>query len=155
MNDETRTLDDLLDGERTAMLVTADQRARPMTILERDGQRLWFLTARSADWVRTLPDREIVNVTVVDPGDGLYVSLSGQAATTTDADVLERLWSPALSAWFEGADDPDLLALSVEVSDGEYWDGPDSGIGRTLRLAAAAVTGAGPELLGDKGDVTT
>lgn len=155
MNDHTRTLDDLLDGERTAMLVTADQRARPMTIVERDDQVLWFLTTRSADWVQDLPEHEIVNLTVVDPGDSLYVSLTGRAATTTEVAVLERLWSPALTAWFDGAEDPDLIALSVEVSDGEYWDGPDSRIGRTLRLAAAAVTGGGPELLGDQGDVAT
>lgn len=155
MSDTERTLDDLLSGERTAMLVTADQRARPMTILERDDQRLWFLTTADADWVRELPDQEIVNVSVVDPGDSLFVSLTGTATTTTDQQVRERLWSPALEAWFDGVDDPNLLALSVDVTDGEYWDGPDGTVARTLKLAAAALTGSGSEKMGDKGDVVT
>lgn len=155
MSDQTRTLDDLLDGERTAMLVTADQRSRPMTIVERDGTTLWFLTTRDADWVAQLPEAEIVNVSVVDPADALYVSLTGTATTTTDQQVLDRLWKPAMEAWFDGSDDPQLVALAVEVSDGEYWDGPDGGVARTLRLAAAAVTGSGSELMGDKGDVST
>lgn len=155
MTDTDRTLDDLLAGERTAMLVTADQRARPMTILERDDTRLWFLTTAAADWVQELPEAEIVNVTVVDPSDSLYVSLTGRAETTTDAEVRQRLWSPALEAWFDGVDDPDLVALSVDVTDGEYWDGPDGAVARTLRFAAAAFTGDGSGKLGDRGDVTT
>ena len=155
MTDADRTLDDLLDGERTAMVVTADQRARPMTILERDDQRLWFLTTAAADWVQELPEREVVNLSIVDPGDSLYVSLTGTAATTTDQDVRERLWSPALEAWFDGVEDPNLVALSVDVTDGEYWDGPDGAVARTLKLAAAALTGSGSEKMGDKGDVVT
>ena len=155
MSDDARALTDLLDGQRTAMLVTADQRARPMTILEVDGDRLWFLTTADAAWLQDLPEHEIVNVSVVDREDARYVSLTGRAATTTEAAVRERLWSPAMHAWFGGSDDPDLVALSVDVSDGEYWDGPDSGVGRTLRLAAAAVTGAGAKVMGARGDVAT
>ncbi|MEX1177735.1 MAG: pyridoxamine 5'-phosphate oxidase family protein [Nitriliruptor sp.] len=150
---ETRTLDELLDGERTAMVVTADQRARPMTILDRDGSRLWFLTGRDADWVQALPDNEIVAVVVSEPKDSLHVSLNGPAGFTDERDVLERLWSKPMEAWFEGVDDPNLVALHVDVEDGEYWDGPDSGISRAIRGLTAVVTGEGQDAMGEQGDV--
>ena len=155
MSDDARTLDDLLDGQRTAMVVTADQKARPMTIIDRDGARLWFLTSRGAEWVQALEDGEYVAVVVSETSDSLYVSLTGQAATTDDQATRERLWNPGMQAWFEGADDPDLVALRVDVEDGEYWDGPDSGVGRVLRGLASIVTGEGRQLMGDQGDVAT
>jgi general stress protein 26 len=155
VSDDARTLDDLLEGERTAMFVTADQRARPMTIIDRDDARLWFLTTRSAEWVAALPESEYVAIVVVDPSDSLFVSLTGQAGFTDDRATLERLWNPMMEAWFDGVDDPDLIALHVDVSDGEYWDGPDSGLGRAVRGLASVVTGKGRELMGDQGDIAT
>jgi general stress protein 26 len=155
VSDDARTLDDLLDGERTAMVVTADQRARPMTVIARDEDRLWFLTTRSAEWVGALENGEFVAIVVVDPSDSLYLSLTGRATLTDDAATLQRLWNPAMEAWFDGADDPDLIALAVDVHEGEYWDGPGTGVGRALRGLASVVTGRGRELMGEQGDVAT
>ncbi|MFA9428864.1 pyridoxamine 5'-phosphate oxidase family protein [Egicoccus sp. AB-alg2] len=155
MTDDARSLDDLLDGERIAMLVTPDQHARPMTILERDGATLWFATSRAAEWVADLDTPTPMTVAVSDPQDSLFVSLTGTARTTTDPTVLDRLWSPVLEAWFDGRDDPDLVALEVEVLEGEYWDGPGTGIGRALRGLAGVVTGEGRRTMGQQGDVVT
>jgi general stress protein 26 len=152
---DTRTLEDVLDGERISMVVTADQRARPMTIVGRDDARLWFLTSREADWVQALPDSEYVAVVVSDPNGSLYVSLTGRAGFTDDRATLERLWSKPMEAWFDGVDDPKLVALHVDVTEGEYWDGPDSGLSRAVRGIASVVTGEGRELMGEQGEVTT
>jgi general stress protein 26 len=152
---DTRSLDEVLDGERISMVVTADQRARPMSIVDRDGDRLWFLTDREADWVQALPDSEYVAVVISDPKDSLYVSLTGQAGFTDDRATLERLWSKPMEAWFDGVDDPKLVALHVDVTDGEYWDGPDSAISRAVRGIASVVTGEGRDKMGEQGDIAT
>ncbi len=152
---DTRTLDEVLSGERIAMVVTADQRARPMTIIERDDDRLWFLTDRQADWVEALPESEYVAIVISDPNDALFVSLTGKAGFSEDRATLERLWSKPMEAWFDGVDDPRLIALSVDVTEGEYWDGPDSGVSRIVRGIASMVTGDGEDTMGDQGDVTT
>lgn len=151
---DTRTLDDVLEGERISMVVTADQRARPLSIVERDGDRLWFLVDREADWVQALPESEYVAVVISEPKDALFVSLTGQAGFTDDRETLERLWSKPMEAWFEGPDDPKLVALHVDVADGEYWDGPDSGLSRAVRGLASVVTGEGRDQMGEQGDVT-
>jgi general stress protein 26 len=152
---DTRTLDDVLEGDRISMLVTADQRARPMSIIDRDGDRLWFLTDREAAWVKALPESEYVAVVISDPDDSLYVSLTGQAGFTDDRETLERLWAKPMEAWFDGVDDPKLVALHVDVTDGEYWDGPDSGISRAIRGIASVVTGEGRDKMGEQGDIAT
>ena len=145
---DDRTLADLLEGERIAMVVTPDGRARPMTVLRREDARLWFVTDRTADWVARLIDGERVTVTISDLGDSLFVSLTGTAATTTDRGVLETLWSPPLRAWFQGPDDPNVVALSVDVAEGEYWDGPDTTVGRIVRGLAGMATGKGSRTMG-------
>lgn len=155
MADDSRTLEDLLDGERIAMLVTADHRARPMMVLDQDRDRLWFLTSRTADWVESLSDGERVTLTLADTDDALFVSLTGTAATTTDQATLDRLWNGAMDAWFDGRDDPNLVALHVDVVDGEWWDGPSTGVGRAIRGIAGVITGDGERTMGEQGDVTT
>lgn len=152
---DSRTLDDVLAGERIAMLVTADQRARPMTVIEREGSRLWFVASRDADWVKELPEGEVVAVVISDPGDATFVSLTGATGFTDDRATLERLWSSQMQAWFDGVDDPSLVALHVDVGDGEYWDGPDTLVGRAIRGLVGAVTGQGDRVMGEQGDVTT
>ncbi|MTV26102.1 general stress protein [Nitriliruptoraceae bacterium ZYF776] len=152
---DTRTLEEALDGERIVMLTTEDLRARPMSVQEVDGRDLWFLTDGSAGWVAGLRENQPVAATVSDPGDGVFVSLTGRAATTRDDDVLDRLWDPAMEAWFDGRDDPNLVALRITAEDGEYWDGPDTGIGRVVKGLTSVVTGEGRRIMGEQGDVAT
>lgn len=155
MSDDTRSLDEIMENGRITMLVTADQKARPMTVLEQSGSRLSFLTDRTAEWMEDMTENEQVAVVISDPDDSTFVSLTGTARVADDKETLDELWSPALEAWFDGRDDPKLVALHVDVHDGEYWDGPGTGAGRALRGLAGIVTGEGRKTMGDQGDVVT
>lgn len=153
MSAEQRTVEQAIQGERVAMVVTPDLRARPMTVASVDGDRVAFLADRRAAWIQQLADATPVGLTVSDPDDSTYASLTGRASTSDDRDLLEHLWGLAANAWFDGVDDPNLVALVVDVTDGEWWDGPDSVVSTMVRGAAAVATGTGSELLGDRGDV--
>ncbi len=155
MSDDTRSLDEIMEDRRITMLVTADQKARPMTVLDQDGSRLSFLTDRTADWMEDMTENEQVAVVISDPDDSTFVSLTGTARVSEDKETLDELWSPALEAWFDGRDDPKLIALHVDVHAGEYWDGPGTGAGRALRGLAGIVTGDGRKTMGEQGDVVT
>jgi general stress protein 26 len=155
MSDDARTLDEIMENGPITMLVTADQKARPMTVLEHHGARLSFLTDRSTEWMDEMTDNEQVAVVISDPGDSIFVSLTGTAWVSDDRETLDELWSPALEAWFDGREDPNLIALHVDVHDGEYWDGPGTGAGRALRGLAGIVTGEGRKTMGEQGDVVT
>ena len=64
------------------------------------------------------------------------------------------LWTAPARAYFDGPEDPDVVALAFDVTGGRWWDGPDSRIGQSLALARAIVTHDSSKV-GDVGPVTT
>jgi general stress protein 26 len=139
VDDNTRTLDDVLDGLRFAMLTTESPgglSARPLTLMEQDGSTLRFLVAQSSGWVDDVAD---VGVSFADPQHNTYVALTGAARLSLDRATIERLWNPMAKAFFDGPSDPDLAVLEVEVSTGEWWDGPSGRAGQALAMLRAVV----------------
>ena len=151
-----KTLDDALDGLRFAMVATADPshggewKARPLALAGTEGGVLRFLVGVDADWVEGLEQTgSPTTVTFSDPGKNTWVALQGSARTTDDRALVHALWNPAAGAYFEGADDPSVRVLEVQVSYGEFWDGPCGRVGQLLSVARAALGGES----GDQGDI--
>ena len=80
-----------------------------------------------------------------DTADETYVAVEGVGRITDDRDTIERLWNPAASAFFEGPDDPEVRALEVVATGGEWWDGPSSRIGQAFSLLRTKLGGSTPE----------
>jgi len=154
--DAPRPLHDVLEGLRVAMVTTAlngELSARPLTVLEIDSSTLRFLVAGDAEWAAEL-DRGPgpAHVAFSYPSDNRFVALSGRARLSADRATIDRLWSPAATAFFENPDDPRIRVLEIDVHDGEYWDGPGSGVGQALAFVRAVVTGSAGDL-GEHGAV--
>ncbi len=154
--DEPRSLHQVLDGLRIAMVTTVsgDQlRARPLTVQEVDGETLRFLVSGDADWVAEIAARPSpAQASFSYPSDSSFVAVSGTASLTRDRALIDRLWNPAATAFFQNPDDPRIAVLELRVDSGEYWDGPDSGIGQVISFVRAVVTGE-PGDLGAHGEV--
>lgn len=146
--DDGKTLQELIHGIHVAMLTTVEAdgslHSRPMAALHDsqggeggaaarvDGE-LWFFTGAGSVKAEEVARDGRVNVSFADPGDGRFVSVSGSARVVHDRARAERLWTPAVKAWFpRGLDDPDLALLRVEVERAEFWDAP---AGRMVQLA--------------------
>lgn len=144
--DDTRTLEDALDGHRFAMVTTSAPdglTSRPLTLLEQDGPVLRFFVSASSEWVQQLTEpMGSVQVSFADPSKDSYVALQGRTGLSEDRSLIERLWNPAAGAFFEGADDPDLRVLECTIYDGEWWDGPSTKVGQAIGLLKRAL-GAG------------
>lgn len=153
---EPRSLDDLVRAGDVAMLttrsVTGALSSRPLTIAEVHGGVLTFLVDVAAPWFLDILDvtaaagvgamdvssRE-VNV-AISTGRNDWVSVRGRPAVSADATTIDRLWSPAAAAHFDGRDDPGVRALQVSVIDGEYWSAPGGGaVGRLVSVIGAAL----------------
>lgn len=136
----------LIESFQTAMLVTdagADGLvSRPMSPLgeEFDGS-LWFATERDNACVAQIKANPRVHVSFADPGKNDYISVSGRATQVDDRAKVEELWNPALSAFFEGEDDPKLTLLRIDVDTAEYWDGPGTLLGKLAFFAKVASGG--------------
>jgi general stress protein 26 len=150
-----RHLEDAVEGDRIAMVTTEGRlglRSRPLTVAQVEEDRIMFLVSESTDWVRDLQPGAATECTFVDDRNNHYVAVSGESKVVHDRALIERLWSPAASAFFDGADDPDLRVLEVKVAEGQWWDGPDSRAGTLLALVRSAVT-HDPDPVGEQGVV--
>lgn len=109
--------------------------------VEFDGD-LWFATGRDTEKVREVLADPVVNVAFSSEGKNSYVSLAGRASVVTDRAKIRELWSPMMKPYFpDGADDPNLCLIHVQVETAEYWDAPGGLLGSALHFAVAGVTG--------------
>lgn len=61
-------------------------------------------------------------------GDGLYVTVAGQAELIRDKAAFQAHWVPDLDRWFaQGADTPGVVLVKVKANRVTYWQGEDSG----------------------------
>lgn len=144
---EQQKLWDKIKDVRIALMTTVEPdgtlRSRPMYLqqAEFDGD-LWFFTRDDSGKVQEILHNKQVNLGFADPGDDLYVSVSGTAQVTDDRAKEEDLWKPVLKAWFpDGLDDPHLTLIRVSADKAEYWDAPNSKMVQLYGFVKAIVTG--------------
>jgi len=112
-----------------AMLTTCRQdhslTSRPMVNVNTNFEGdLWFFTHRDDPKAHELRSNPQVNVNFADPKHKRYISVSGWAELVVDDQKrIELLWTKACQTWFpQGADDPQLALIKVDVHHAEYWD---------------------------------
>jgi len=127
-------------GMEFAMLTTQDRqghlRSRPMVVLDdMTDDALWFFTEASDHKVDDVQGQHTVNVSYTDSRNGKFVSVSGRARVVRDREQIRRLWSNKLKPWFpNGADDPEVSLLRVEVFGAELWQPPERQIEVSLEV---------------------
>ena len=119
-------LEELISGFDTAMLVTKSLdnglRARPMAIAGREDEGVLYFTTRSEDAkLEEILHSSAVAVTM--QHTDRYLSISGRARLETDILLAEKMWTPAMRAWFpEGYTDSQFTVIRVVPTYAEYWD---------------------------------
>ena len=146
--DAVQHLGELIEDIKVAMMTTVEEdgslRSRPMWTHELhtfEGE-LWFFTRQHSHKMDELEHDHHVNLSYAEPKRDQYVSLSGRCSMVKDREKMEKLWTPALKAWFpEGLEDPELSLLRVRVEKAEYWDTPSSRMVQLAGFVKASVTG--------------
>lgn len=115
-----------LEDDHTVMLGLdgkEDGHARPMTAqCEERRSPIWFFTSADNALVQQLGQgggRAVAGF--ASKGHDLFASIRGTLRVDTDRAVVERLWNPFVSAWYEGKDDPKLRLLRLDTEDAEVW----------------------------------
>ncbi len=131
---------------------TFELTARPMMPIEMDEKgSIWYVTKSDLPEMVSL---DSVVVAFADNSKSTYVSFSGSGRVITDRARIRELWSPMAKPWFpDGVDDPSLVALRIDVTDAELWDGPSSRVVKLLAMAASVVAGE-PIGLGSHKEIT-
>jgi general stress protein 26 len=144
-DDSTRTVAELLKGERFGFLTTTTPEgklaSRPMTLqgVEFDGD-LWFFAERSAPWLGHVATSPQVNVGV--GSGGSWVSLTGHASVVDDVAKKRDLWNGGAEAWLpQGPEDPSVVLVKVDADSAEYWDAPGGRLATAFSFVKAKATG--------------
>lgn len=153
--DAEHSLESLVHAGDVVMLTTTvagQLSSRPLTVAGVGGATLLFLVDASASWVAELPPADEVNASVATRRSD-WVSITGPAVVSNDPEAIVRLWSPAVGAYFDGADDERIRVLQLHMEHGEFWSAPGHGpLGRLVAVVSAAIgTDAGS---GDRGQIT-
>jgi general stress protein 26 len=156
MKTETQTsaerthLCELIKNMPVAMMTTSDGEGhlvcRPMSPLEMDADgALWFFTDLDSAKVGQL---QAVNLSFADAVASSYISISGRGEIVADRTHVARLWTPFARPWFpDGPDSPTLALMKIIPSYADYWDAPNSKMGRMFAIAASIAAGK-PIMLG-------
>ena len=115
-----------LKSDRTLMLGldgAEDGHARPMTAqVEGEHGPIWFFTAKDTALVQHLKQGGRAIAAFASKDHELFASIKGALSVDNDRAVIDRLWNPFVSAWYEGGkDDPKLTLLRLDPEDAEVW----------------------------------
>ena len=136
---------ELLKQFDNAMLVTHTRsgplHGRPMAITEtsEDGS-VWFITAADAHKVDEI--EKDAHLLAVMQKDRQFLSVSGRGELHRDKARIHKVWRESFRAWFDGNDDPNIVLIRLNPTEGEYRDNKGfAGLKFVLKFAAAYVTG--------------
>ena len=144
---DLNTLFEKIKDVRIAMLTSFNEQhqlhSRPMGTIKPDADgSLLFLIDKEHALAHEVQKDSQVNLTYSDPGQNIYVSVTGRASTSHDQAKINDLWNESFKAWFpKGKEDPSITILKVTVDQAEYWDTPSSFISVAYGYVRALVTG--------------
>jgi general stress protein 26 len=150
-NDDLGRVWDIVEKVGVCMLTTrfaGGLRARPVEARpDRDAGLIFFVTdIRSAkeDEIEARPD---IGLVFIDSNDNAYLSITGRACVTRDADRTKAAWRKTDEVWWPGGpNDSNVCLLQFEPFTAELWDGPASSLVTAFEFAKARVTGQEPNL---------
>lgn len=157
-HDTLDRLDELIDGQRLAMLTRwTDEgllHSKPMTVLQHDaGGAFWFYVRSTPGHAGDDVQYRHVNLAFSHPDKGRHVSLAGQGRIVRDRALIASMWTAAAKPWFpDGPDAPELALLEIVPTHAEFWDGPSNVVSRVLAMAASIAAGK-PIGLGEHGAI--
>jgi len=142
---------DIIEEVGVCMLTTQSGgrlRARPLEARpDRDAGLIFFVTdlhSPKEDEIEAAPD---VGLVFISPSSKAYLSITGRASVSRDAEKIKTVWRKTDEVWWPGGpNDPDVSLLRIELFTAELWDGPASAVVTAFEFAKARVTGEEPNL---------
>jgi general stress protein 26 len=140
----------LLPSFRTAMLVTTgspsgELHMRPMGLqgdLSTFGGTLWFFADDRSHKIGEIEHDRRVYLSFQNEQEHRYLQLAGTASLVTDRSKMRELFTPDTKAWFPGGvDDPHLVLIRIDVTNGTFWESPGGVVHVLASLTKSVVTG--------------
>ena len=156
-DDEARGIDTLTEPGSTLMVgtqVSGQLEFRPLTVARVEGSTIDVLLDTNEQWVASFSDGDRVEVTVSDTRQNVWVAAHGSARLVHDEQLIDELWNPFASAYFEnGRETPGIAVFRIDIEEGRYWTTQSGRLGSLISTVRAKLGGA--ERSGEHGDLRT
>ncbi|KAL8966573.1 MAG: hypothetical protein Q9183_003312 [Haloplaca sp. 2 TL-2023] len=160
--DETTPLDDqftelykMVDGLKGGLLTTirpgVGPVSRAMAVAKRVGPDFLFLANKHSNKFDDMKNDKTVQVTFQDSSNMNWVSISGEATTTSNDDPrIKKVYSKGVNAWFgdlgDGVhtgmpEDPRMTLIEVKANYIAYWKSQVGTAGMLKEVTQASLTG--------------
>lgn len=153
--EQWKELYDMIDGKKISMLSTYRKGVgfvgRSMAVAQRSGPDILYLANKHSRKFDDLESNKEVQITFQDTKTQDWISISGEATTTSNDDPrIKELYSSTVSAWFgdlkDGVHDgtwkdPRMSLIEVKSRYIVYWKKEVSSLGFLKEVGQAALTG--------------
>jgi len=123
-----------------------DLYGRPMQIVQKEyNGTLYFYTSVDSEKTDQVLRNSSVCITFSCPNKKTYVSMTGTATINSDQKLIEKFWSPFVSAWFpEEKTSPNCKIIEVKIKSGAHWDSELSSLEYLYEVGKANLTQTTP-----------
>lgn len=116
---------------------------------------IWFISSTDTAMVQSLGLGEDAEYVVISDDHDVHISLRGKLFQLHDEAKLDALWSPFVSAWFEGGrEDPRIALLRFDPEVGDVWASDTSTLKFGFEIIRANLDPAHQPQVGVKATVT-
>lgn len=142
--DAVETIRKIVSDANICMLITRHDAfpldVRPMASQGVDESgTVWFLSSSDSDKNRDLEQDPRVTLVAQNNDDYQYVQLTGHATIHRDRALIDKYWTRAAEAWFDGKDDPRVTLLAVHPEGGHYWSTRDGKMVAGVKMLLSAL----------------
>lgn len=153
--DKLKTMATAID---VAMMAT-DFHHKPLHVIPMSTKKvddkgtIWFLSNRNSEHNAHIKERSEAQLIYGHPGTMQYLTVYGKATIHTDRQTVKDLYTSMDDTWFEGPNDPNCTAISIEPQEAYYWDTKSGKFVSMLKIGMGAITGNEPDL-GEEGHLS-
>lgn len=112
-----------------------------------DMGHIWFLSDKSSTHNQHIQQNPNVHLIYVDKGSMQFLNVYGTATISKDRFIIEKLYRKADDTWFEGKEDPNITAISVQPKEAFYWDPKSNKLVTLVKMGVGALTGNEPDTM--------
>lgn len=146
---EKKTLWDAIEDISSCMFTTVDKdglRSRPMELVQDDFDGLIYLyTEKNCTKVDEVLQNPNVCLSFCDHKNHEHVSVSASCVLSHSEDLINRFWTPCVSAWFPSGKESAAIIV-CEVQKAEIWDSEDSKMKLLYEITKANVVHKKPNI---------
>ncbi|WP_299391365.1 pyridoxamine 5'-phosphate oxidase family protein [uncultured Gelidibacter sp.] len=112
-----------------------------------DHGNIWFLSNKDSTHNQNIMNDANLHLIYADKSDMQFLNVYGMATITTDRAIIDELYGSADDMWFEGKDDPNITAISVQPTEAFYWDPKNGKLVSLVKMGIGAITGNQPDTM--------